>query len=262
MSLSNSGLLNNKDIKLNSTNKVTSLNPNAAEFIPSGFRAPLGNTKSSDFTRSDVPGPSAKSVLDRLESNVSNKSDDEAQQYWRDQLPDDITPDFKNMGEDELYTPGQLSLANLSLYDAAETSRFVTSGNSQLFDTEQDISPRDLGSLNFSEKVGYLGSTFVGDQPSSAFMTLTASEWDKRLISGGQQLTSGRDVHYYNGDPSAGLLNDSLSEHTVLEDAAMSHVELLASQFPGFAADSLADVYYANGCDLSLTIEILTQLEV
>jgi len=249
-------------MKLNSPNKVTSLNPNAAEFIPSSFRSPLGNTKSSDFTRSDVPGPSARSVLDRSEYNISNKSDDEAQQYWRDQLPDDITPDFKNMGEDELHTPAQLSLANLSLYDDVETSRFLTSGNSQLFGTEQDISPRDLGNLNFSEKVGYLGATYVGDQPSSAFMTLAASEWDKRFISGGQQFTSGRDVHHYNGDSSAGLLNDSLSEHTVLEDAAISPVEFLASQFPGFAAGSLADIYYANGCDLNLTIEILTQLEV
>ncbi|KAJ0260229.1 Smr domain-containing protein [Hirschfeldia incana] len=39
-------------------------------------------------------------------------------------------------------------------------------------------------------------------------------------------------------------------------------VDFLASQFPGFAAESLAQVYFANGCDLRSTIEMLTQLEL
>ncbi|CAN7060630.1 hypothetical protein IGI04_016150 [Brassica rapa subsp. trilocularis] len=39
-------------------------------------------------------------------------------------------------------------------------------------------------------------------------------------------------------------------------------VDYLASQFPGFAAESLAQVYFANGCDLHSTIEMLTQLEL
>ncbi|KAF9596089.1 hypothetical protein IFM89_007142 [Coptis chinensis] len=51
-------------------------------------------------------------------------------------------------------------------------------------------------------------------------------------------------------------------EHAISDDSKISTVEFLASQFPGFAAESLVEVYYANGCDLNLTIEMLTQLEL
>nr|AIZ68160.1 polyadenylate-binding protein-interacting protein 7-like protein [Albuca bracteata] len=262
MNLSNRGFLNNKDTKLNAPSKLTSLNPNAAEFIPSSFRSPIGNIKSSDATSLDVPRASAKSALDRSESNVSNKSDDEAQRYWHDQLPDDITPDFKSMGENDLDNTSQLSLATLSLYDGVEPSRFHSSASNQLFGTEHDTSRHDVGNLNFGEKVGYLGSTFVEDQPSNAFMSLATTGWDKRFLNDGQRFTNGTDGNHYNGDSSVGLLSDSFSDHTVLENGAINPVEFLALQFPGFAAESLADVYYANSCDLNLTIEILTQLEL
>jgi hypothetical protein len=39
-------------------------------------------------------------------------------------------------------------------------------------------------------------------------------------------------------------------------------ISLLTSEFPGFASESLAEIYYANGGDLSLTMEMLTELEV
>ncbi|GFP91417.1 polyadenylate-binding protein-interacting protein 7 [Phtheirospermum japonicum] len=42
----------------------------------------------------------------------------------------------------------------------------------------------------------------------------------------------------------------------------VSPLEFLASQFPGFAAESLTEVYFASGGDLNLTIEMLTQLEL
>ncbi|KAJ0090128.1 hypothetical protein Patl1_13742 [Pistacia atlantica] len=59
-----------------------------------------------------------------------------------------------------------------------------------------------------------------------------------------------------------GFLNDISEEHGMIDDTEMNPVEFLASQFPGFAAESLAEVYFANGCDLNLTIEMLTQLEL
>ncbi|KAM1380672.1 hypothetical protein ACFX2I_022372 [Malus domestica] len=58
-------------------------------------------------------GTFGKVVLDRTESSTSNNSDDEAHQYWCHQLPDDITHDFKVMGEDESQGLGNLSLAKL-----------------------------------------------------------------------------------------------------------------------------------------------------
>jgi hypothetical protein len=39
-------------------------------------------------------------------------------------------------------------------------------------------------------------------------------------------------------------------------------VTILANEFPGFASDSLAEIYYANGGDLALTVDMLTELEL
>ena len=47
-----------------------------------------------------------------------------------------------------------------------------------------------------------------------------------------------------------------------MNDTNLNPLEFLASLFPGFAAESLAEVYFANGCDLHMTIEMLTQLEL
>jgi hypothetical protein len=47
-----------------------------------------------------------------------------------------------------------------------------------------------------------------------------------------------------------------------VDDTEINPLGFLASQFPGFATESLAEVYFASGCDLNLTVEMLTQLEV
>lgn len=87
----------------------------------------------------------------------------------------------------------------------------------------------DAEKFAFNENYGYLGFTTESLE--------------------GQQFTS-RNQETYNNDNNA------------TEDASFNTMEFLTYQFPGFAAESLADVYYANGCDLSLTIEMLTQLEL
>ncbi|ONK73266.1 uncharacterized protein A4U43_C04F29150 [Asparagus officinalis] len=80
---------------------------------------------------------------------------------------------------------------------------------------------------------------------TGSFFAILLDEWD-----------------HDNGDSSSGLLNDSLNEQIISDDASVNPVEYLASVFPGFAAESLADIYYANGCDLNLTVEILTQYKL
>ncbi|KAH7656500.1 putative MutS-related protein involved in mismatch repair protein [Dioscorea alata] len=240
-------------------NKPTALNPNAAEFIPSAFRSPLGSAKIVDSTRLDIAGTSGKAVLDRSESSNSNYSDDEAHRFWRHQLPDDITPDFKAMGENELQDPGNLSLDSLSIHESAETLGFPVVAASQMLGATQG---RSLGSddLNLLENLAYSGSAYAGDHSSGVFMTSAASAWDEQFVNGDQNLID-QETLLYSGDSSANFLND-LGDQAALQDAAINPVDFLASQFPGFAAESLAEVYYANGCDLNLTIEILTQLEV
>ncbi|KAL4556171.1 hypothetical protein LXL04_038814 [Taraxacum kok-saghyz] len=57
------------------------------------------------------------------------------------------------------------------------------------------------------------------------------------------------DVNGSNDEP---LYND--------DDDGRGYVDDM-QQMEGFLAESLTEVYYANGCDLNLTIEMLTQLE-
>ncbi|KAJ0541372.1 putative polyadenylate-binding protein-interacting protein/7, CUE [Helianthus annuus] len=189
MSLLNGGASTIDKTLNTTTGKAKSLNPDAAEFVPFALRSSSGNPTAADTSSSfgsfaaSSPG---KSILNRIESSVSNNSDDETRQFWRDQLPDDIIPDFNVVGEEE--------------------SQTINSFHHPLL-------------------------TGIIDEP------------------------------HYNGDPGHGYLDDLFNEQQ-MEGTDVNSFEFLASQFPGFAAESLAEVYYANGCDLNLTIEMLTQLEL
>ncbi|XWS26492.1 hypothetical protein CRYUN_Cryun26dG0036800 [Craigia yunnanensis] len=237
MSLSKKGT-QISDTKLITPSKVTTLNPNAAEFVPFSLRSPSssGSTSAADSTaRFSTSGTIGKPVLDLSESSISNNSDEEAHQFWRHQLPDDITPDFKviNDNDSQGIGSGSLSLAGLSLHDGSEASRFPASAG---------------------------GGYAFGDQQE--LLHHYAKTWDKQLVNSDQLLGNGREGHPYNGNSRHGFVNDMLGEHTIMDDTEMNPVDFLASQFPGFAAESLAKVYFASGCDLNLTIEMLTQLEL
>ena len=248
--------------KINVSNKVRTLNPNAAEFVPSAFRATYGNTKCADSSRVNTTGTSGKEILGRSESSISNNSDDEAHQYWRHQLPDDITPDFKAMGEDEVPSPGQLSLAGLSIHDGIEPSRFSASPATETFGIQQGRSPLSINNLYLSGHMKYSGSASIEDQSPAVRIASATNSWGRQYINGDKQLTRAMEGQHYNGDSSASFVNNLLGDQAVIEDAAIDLVEFLSSQFPGFSTDSLADIYYANGYDLNATIKMLSQLEV
>ncbi|KAL9338970.1 hypothetical protein Peur_067985 [Populus x canadensis] len=267
MNLSKKGSLTN-DTKLSLPNKATTLNPNAAEFVPFSLRSsssPSGSTSNTTdaATKLAASGTVGKSVLDRSESSVSNASDDEAHQFWRHQLPDDITPDFKVMNEDESQGLGGLSLVGLSLHDSSEVPRFHASSRSGYVLTEQqEPSPHHINGSSFSENMGYAVASYGEDPTSASFLNLPTKPWDKQIANSDQLLSNGREVHPYNGNSRHGFRSEILGEHAIVDDTEINPLEFLASQFPGFAAESLAEVYFANACDLNLTIEMLTQLEL
>ncbi|KAL0323687.1 UNVERIFIED_CONTAM: Polyadenylate-binding protein-interacting protein 7 [Sesamum calycinum] len=209
------------------------LNPNAAEFVPFALRSPAAGISSSGASSkfatsaASIPG---KAILDRSESSISSNSDDEAKQYWHHQLPDDITPDFKVMGISDTQGINNLPFSSLSLTDVDDGSRYTYSEGSSFMLKEQQ-----------------------GLQPS------LSKPWEKHILTNDQLLA--REEHTYNGNSRHGFLADMSNEH-LLENADVSPLEFLASQFPGFAAESLSEVYFANGGDLNLTIEMLTQLEL
>ncbi|CAL9108121.1 unnamed protein product [Musa acuminata var. zebrina] len=246
-----------KDVKFSSLNKATALNPNAAEFVPSCVKYTYGTTEALITPKLDLPGSSRKSVLDRSESNISNNSDDQVHQYWPHRLPDDITPDFEVMGEDELHKPGHLTLAGLSIHDSVGQSKFsgsmTTSGVLDMW----DLSSPTLDNINLSGKMRYPGSIYAKEQPSVASMTSADNLWSNPLINGEQQ-----EEHRYNGNHNTSSMGDLIGDNVFLANYATDPIEFLSSQFPGFGSQSLADVYYGNGCDLNLTIGILAQVEL
>ncbi|KAF6146605.1 hypothetical protein GIB67_008891 [Kingdonia uniflora] len=235
--------MSNNVMELNGINKKTTLNPHAAEFVPSILRSSPGSPSIGDLpARSDASGTSGKAVLGRSESTVSNNSDEETHQYWCRQLPDDITPDFKFIEDNESQVPEDLPFANLSINGGSENSRFLAS--------------RGSGSHMYSKPHELSSPSYMGEQPSAMFPNLPTNPWDKRVENGDQHVSNGRDVLSYNGNSGTEFLNEMF-----VDDSQVNPVDFLSSQFPGFAAESLADVYYSNDCDLNSTIEMLIQLE-
>ncbi|CAJ2675144.1 unnamed protein product [Trifolium pratense] len=253
------------DTKLNSPNKAISLNPNAAEFIPFSLRSlPSGSTSSVDATaRLTTAGSLGKSVLDRSESSISNNSDDEAHNYWRCQLPDDITPDFNVIEEDEPQGLNNLSFAGLSINDDNESSMFSsTTGSRYIPNEQQELSHQHLNGNTFVDKLRFSNSTYREEPSSASFLNSLAKPWDRPIGNNNLHISGGQDAVAYDGNARHGFLNDVSTENAIVDETDFNPLEFLASLFPGFAAESLAEVYFANGCDLHLTIEMLTQLEI
>ncbi|KAL6536213.1 hypothetical protein OROGR_012785 [Orobanche gracilis] len=228
------------------------LNPNATEFVPISLRSPFagitGPSASSKFATFPPPTPE-KSILDRLESSISINSDDDAHQYWRHQLPEDITPDFKVMGlNDNTQGINTLPFSGFSLTDIHEGSRYSNSSG---------LSSLPVNGDNHFEKLKF--SSYGEFQSPSGFHTKLGKPWDPQVVSNDQIL--GREGHD-SGNPGYGFLGDVPNEQLLVDNSDVNPLEFLASQFPGFAAESLAEVYFANAGDLNLTIEMLTQLEL
>ncbi|KAG2666841.1 hypothetical protein I3760_15G084600 [Carya illinoinensis] len=245
------------DAKLSSPSKATTLNPNAAEFIPFALRSSSsGNKSTADATsRLATLGTLGKAVLDRSESSVSNNSDEEAHQYWRCQLPDDITPDFKVMGQDDSQGIGNLSLAGLSLHDDSDASRFPVY-------EQQELSSQSTNGNSFVGKSRFSTSSYGADASSASFLRMSAEPWDSQIVNHNQLVSHDAEMPPYDGNSRHRSMNDMLVEQAMVKDNDTNPVEFLASHFPGFAAESLAEVYLANGCDLNQTIEMLTRLEL
>ncbi|XP_047325332.1 polyadenylate-binding protein-interacting protein 7-like [Impatiens glandulifera] len=230
--------------KIGTTSSVKPLNPNAAAFVPFALRSSTESSNKADILSSQTLG---KSVIDRSESLISNISDDEIHQYWRQQLPDDITPDFEIMGQDEHHGINNLPFANLCLQE-----------NQDLALKEQVELPLSgtVGN-NFASKMRY-SVPYGEDVSSTNFIHLPNKPWDDSVLKNDQLLTSSIEGSLYNGSSVA----DALDEHSMVEHPNLNPFELMAMRFPGFSAESLGDVYIANGCDLDLTIDMLTQLEL
>ncbi|KAG0482727.1 hypothetical protein HPP92_010811 [Vanilla planifolia] len=227
------------------------LNPNASEFVPSSLR-PANVSNIAEDINWKASETSRKAVLDRTDSAATNTSDDDVPQYWEHKLPDDITPDF-TATEEMLTASERVSLEGLSIHDVNQALRLPPSPSNRTLDAEL--------TKGLTENLGYSGSVFPENQ-LRAFNNSDTDFWGNRFVNACEDPANGFEGHHFNGSSSVNLVNNAYGDSAIMEDSAINHVEFLALQFLGFSAQSLADIYCANGCDLNMTTEVLTQLEL
>ncbi|XP_037419568.1 polyadenylate-binding protein-interacting protein 7-like isoform X5 [Triticum dicoccoides] len=189
--------------KISLINRTTSLNPNAVEFVPSCLRSVSDASNRSDTTKIPVSESSKEISTDQPESVPSNP-DEEAHRYWQQQLPDDITPDFNVLGQDETPGPDSLSLTGLSMNDGFGASLFSPNQTSRM---QHHASPFVRDTLSTRAKFEFPGqeqpqATIMS--PTASTMSPTAAPWVKTVRNGGQYGTNRRDASHYNGDSSIG----------------------------------------------------------
>ncbi|KAK1369369.1 Polyadenylate-binding protein-interacting protein 7 [Heracleum sosnowskyi] len=240
MSLYNNMALTS-DKRPSTIGKVTSLNPNAVEFVPSSLRSSPANTSAVDVSSISPPTsniPLRKTGLNRSESSVSNKSDEEARQYWSCQLPDDIIPDFNVVGEDDSTGIDDLPFSDLSLIDVNERARLPgASTGSNLILKEQNFSPHRINGGSYADKMGFSAASYRNAPSSVSYPTASTKPWDRQILNNDHQLNSVSEGPLYNRN----------SGHEFLDE---------------MSTESLAEVYFSSGGDLNLTVEMLTQLEL
>jgi len=232
----------------------TNLNPNAAEFIPNALKAP-STSQAWDQQKSPTK-ETVGSRLDRTNSSNSNASDDEYRRFCRSQLPDDLMPDF-DFGdyvdntatnyEEPVDVPGRATnWAGGSVGNAQQGDHFIYDDR-----VNQNATVR---TTPYSPRYGVAaeGSTSTGFV-RPYLPELRRSPVHKQQLGWTDSNESGTAFTDWGG-----------SDLTFPEDLTevIDPVTVLATEFPGFASESLADIYYANGGDLALTMDMLTELEV
>lgn len=248
----------------------TNLNPNAAEFVPNAFKAPSSVGKPWEQQKSSTVGEkeTVGSRLDRTNSSNSNASDDEYRRFCRSQLPDDLMPDFDFGDFVESTTADYEEPASLDVQGRSPmpTNNWVggSVGNARqgehfIYDDRVSQNTTVTYSPSAAARYGVAeGSTSTG------FVRPYMLE-----LRGSQQVNvvnrDGRQPGWTDGNETGTAFTEwGGSDLTFPEDLAevIDPVAVLAAEFPGFASESLADIYYANGGDLALTMDMLTELEV
>ncbi|KAG8097085.1 hypothetical protein GUJ93_ZPchr0013g34570 [Zizania palustris] len=221
---------------LSLVNKATALNPNAEEFVPSSLRSVSDVSNRSGTAKISVLGSSKGTSAGQPEPAIPSNPDDEAHRYWQEQLPDDITPDFKVLEQDESAGLDNLSLTGLSINDSIGASMFSPNQTTSL---QHRASPFIRGTLSTRSKIEFPVPTYVEEQsratmmsPTASTMNPTAAPWVKTIRNGGQYNTNRRDAGHYNGDSTIGA-----------------------------PVQNLTDAYYGSRRSFSSTMDIMSQLE-
>lgn len=233
-----------------STNKVenqilkTSLNPNAAEFVPSKIKSLPRNYENAQSSSLDNPISFGKEILDQSLLNASDYSDDEAHKFWLHQLPDDITPDFKATKEElQITSDPSLLMDGLSINNGIESSQFSV-----------------LGTKHLSKRQDALSVNGATDNHSGLAYSGDCSPWSKHFENGNQNNGINGVLDKVNSNDE--FLNDLLFDCIDLNNASLKPLEFFTAKFPIFSSDCIANAYLRNQCDLKSTMIYLAQVEV
>jgi hypothetical protein len=251
----------------------TSLNPHAAEFVPKSLK-PVNNSISMnawDTSKPTIEKDVGVSKLHRTNSSNSNASDDEYRRLFRAQLPDDLMPDFDAgdfaAGVSDYEESAYLDTAGHKGWEAGSGS---TGSQAEGFNYDDRIQQSALQATSYSPPGGNglrynngHGTTFSSPSFVRPYLPeLQSSVQQPQILAGNRERQA--PALWPDTNESAGSFSDwGLGDQTFPDDLGeIDPVNLLTAEFPGFSSESLAEIYYANGGDLSLTMEMLTELEV
>lgn len=257
----------------------TNLNPNAEEFVPKAFRpatlAASGivcENKSLDLSGT-VEKENVGSRLDRTDSSNSNTSDDEYRRFCRAQLPDDLMPDF-DFGDfvdsSEYEESASLDVSSQSSLATNWTGAGVRNAlprDSFIYDDGVNQNPSRATSYS---PPGATGTRFTNLEGSTSSTGPTfVRPYMPEMRPPAQQPNNERQPPWNDSNESVTSFTDWGAADLAFPDdlgevidQAIDPVSILAAEFPGFATDSLAEIYFANGGDLTLTMDMLSELEV
>ncbi|KAG0628977.1 hypothetical protein M758_1G067500 [Ceratodon purpureus] len=253
----------------------TNLNPHAAEFVPNAFKAPSPGSTESAWDQQKSPGEkeAVGSRLNRTNSSNSNASDDEYRRFCRSQLPDDLMPDF-DFG-DFVESTDYEEPASLDVQPgrSAMSTNWAGGGVGNIihgdhFSYDDRVNQNSVRPTTYSPSAA-AAARFGGSEGSSSSLgTGFVRPYMPELRSPGQQMNVNRERQpaWTDSNETGNALNEwGGSELTFPEDLTpevIDPIAVLANEFPGFASESLAEIYYANGGDLALTMDMLTELEL
>lgn len=237
------------------SSRRTSLNPNAREFVPTSFRSTSSAiTTAGDETEPSTASDNGKTFSDKTGSSDTCVSDEESRRYWNAQLPDDLTLDT------DFFIPATEEDNDESGVSVLRASASESSGLKEAIDLVGDTSTWERTVHNGKQPQGAAHVTaydfsnanrnvlvssrqlWEDDNPLPSF----SSNWNGQLSAGG------------NGS----IYHSALSQSAPNENDTIDALSLLANEFPSIPVQSLADVYQANGGDLSSTVLVLTQLKL
>ncbi|WOK94167.1 polyadenylate-binding protein-interacting protein 7-like isoform X1 [Canna indica] len=247
MNTSSKDLADEKDRKFTLLNRITTLNPNAPEFVPSALKYTRSN-KSSDVKKLEDLGSFRNVVFDQLESGKSGKSEDEANQYWHHQLPDDITPDFKLMG-DEFDGSTHLPVSSVSMNNNIIPPRFLGSIANQMLDVSEGMPPF-IKNHRSRGTIGYSGPAYGEEQSSATFMSSASNSWNK---------TSANSINHNINGKDGRNKNASFRDITFVQNAAVDPIEHLTPSLPDCASEILTNIYHGNRCGSNSKVDLITQ---